>query len=95
VKRRCAFSANITGRTRAKSWKNHQRLQPGHSGAAAGVTAKSIENVIANDNDFSGMGLKAADIFDLSFLERLEEGENDDGAINSFFTLSVLSPPRQ
>ena len=37
------------------------------------VTVKSIENVIANDNDLSGMGLKAADMLDLSFLERLEE----------------------
>jgi len=33
----------------------------------------SIENVIANDNDLSGMDLKAADMLDLSFLERLEE----------------------
>ena len=37
------------------------------------VTAKSIENVIANDTDLSGMQLNAADMLDLSFLERLEE----------------------
>ena len=37
------------------------------------VTAKSIENVIANDEDLSGMGLKAADMLDLSFLQRIEE----------------------
>jgi len=34
---------------------------------------KSIENVIANDNDLSGMNLKAADMLDLSSLKRLEE----------------------
>ncbi len=37
------------------------------------VTVKSIENVIANDKDLSAMGLKAAEILDLSFLQRLEE----------------------
>ena len=37
------------------------------------VTAKSIENVIVNDPDLSGMDLKAADMLDLSFLEKLEE----------------------
>ena len=37
------------------------------------VTVKSIENVIANENDLSGMDLKAVDLLDLSFLERLEE----------------------
>ena len=37
------------------------------------VTAKSIENVIANDQDLSNMGLKAADMLDLSFLQKLEE----------------------
>ena len=37
------------------------------------VTAKSIENVIANDNDLSGIQLNPADMLDLSFLERLEE----------------------
>lgn len=37
------------------------------------VTAKSIENVIANDQDLFNMGLKAADMLDLSFLQKLEE----------------------
>jgi hypothetical protein len=37
------------------------------------VTAKSIENVIANDTDLSGMQLTATDMLDLSFLERLDE----------------------
>src|SRR5688572_7486306 len=37
------------------------------------VPAKSVENVIANDQDLSNMGLKAADMLDLSFLQKLEE----------------------
>ena len=37
------------------------------------ITVKSIENVIANDKDLAGMGLRAADMLDLSFLQRLEE----------------------
>jgi hypothetical protein len=37
------------------------------------VTAKSIENVIANDEALSNMGLRAADMLDLSFLQKLEE----------------------
>ncbi len=37
------------------------------------VTTKSIENVIANDSDLSGMQLSPADMLDLSFLQRLEE----------------------
>ena len=37
------------------------------------VIAKSIENVVANDNGLSGMQLNAAEMLDLSFLERLEE----------------------
>ncbi len=37
------------------------------------ITAKSIENVIANEKDLAGMGLRAADILDLSFLQRLEQ----------------------
>ena len=37
------------------------------------VTTKSIENVIVNDDDLAGMGLKAADMLDLSFLQKLEE----------------------
>ena len=37
------------------------------------VTTRSIENVIVNDDDLAGMGLKAADMLDLSFLQKLEE----------------------
>ncbi len=37
------------------------------------ITVKSIENFIANDRVLSTMNLRAADILDLSFLERLEE----------------------
>ncbi len=37
------------------------------------VTVQSIENVITNDEDLSRLGLKAADMLDLSFLQRLEE----------------------
>jgi len=37
------------------------------------VTAKAIENVIVNDKSLSGLGLKAEDMLDLSFLKKLEE----------------------
>ena len=37
------------------------------------ITVKAIENVIANDNHLAGMNLKAAELLDLSFLERLAE----------------------
>jgi ABC-type nitrate/sulfonate/bicarbonate transport system substrate-binding protein len=37
------------------------------------VTSKSIDNVIANDSDLVNTGLKAADMLDLSFLQKLEE----------------------
>jgi len=37
------------------------------------VTVKAIENVIANDKLLAGMNLKAEDLLDLSFLERLAE----------------------
>ena len=37
------------------------------------ITVKAIENVIVNDKNLSGMGLKAADILDLSFLEKLAD----------------------
>jgi ABC-type nitrate/sulfonate/bicarbonate transport system substrate-binding protein len=47
----------------------YSRVTPG----LPAVTAKSIENVIANDEDLSNMGLKAADMLDLSFLQKLEE----------------------
>jgi ABC-type nitrate/sulfonate/bicarbonate transport system substrate-binding protein len=35
------------------------------------ITAKAVENVIANDKSLSGMNLNAAELLDLSFLERL------------------------
>ena len=37
------------------------------------ITVKAVENVIANDNHLAGMNLKAAELLDLSFLERLAE----------------------
>jgi hypothetical protein len=37
------------------------------------VTVKSIENVIRDDKDLSGLGLKPEEMLDLSFLQRLEE----------------------
>jgi ABC-type nitrate/sulfonate/bicarbonate transport system substrate-binding protein len=37
------------------------------------VTAKAIENVIVNDKSLAGLGLKAEDMLDLSFLKKLEE----------------------
>jgi hypothetical protein len=47
----------------------YSRVTPG----LPAVTAKSIENVIVSDGDLSGMGLKAADMLDLSFLQKLAE----------------------
>ena len=47
----------------------YSRVMPG----LPWVTTKSIENVIANDNDLAGTSLKAADMLDLSFLQKLEE----------------------
>jgi ABC-type nitrate/sulfonate/bicarbonate transport system substrate-binding protein len=43
------------------------------------VTSKSIENVIANDSDLANTGLKAADMLDLSFLQKLEEERKSKG----------------
>jgi ABC-type nitrate/sulfonate/bicarbonate transport system substrate-binding protein len=37
------------------------------------ISAKAVENVIANDRSISGMNLKAAELLDLSFLERLAQ----------------------
>ena len=37
------------------------------------ITTKAIENVIANDKSLSGMNLNAAELLDLSFLERLAQ----------------------
>jgi hypothetical protein len=53
----------------------YSRVTPG----LPAVTAKSIENVIVNDDDLAGMGLKAADMLDLSFLEKLAEERKAKG----------------
>ncbi len=37
------------------------------------ISAKAIENVIANDKSLSALGLRAAELLDLSFLKTLEE----------------------
>jgi NitT/TauT family transport system substrate-binding protein len=37
------------------------------------ISAKSIENVIANDKNLAGLGLKAEEILDLSFLQKLQQ----------------------
>jgi hypothetical protein len=37
------------------------------------VTAKSVENVIQDDRELSGLGLKPEEMLDLSFLQKLEE----------------------
>ncbi len=37
------------------------------------ITAKAVDNVIANDKVLAGMHLNGADMLDLSFLQRLEE----------------------
>ena len=37
------------------------------------VTVKSIENVLREDKDLSGMGLKPEEMLDLSFLQKIEE----------------------
>jgi NitT/TauT family transport system substrate-binding protein len=37
------------------------------------ITAKSVENVIANDKELAPLGLKPAEMLDLSFLERLQQ----------------------
>jgi NitT/TauT family transport system substrate-binding protein len=43
------------------------------------ITVKSIENLIVNDKDLSGMGLKPNEILDLSFLEKLQEERKSKG----------------
>jgi hypothetical protein len=53
----------------------YSRVTPG----LPAVTAKSIENVIVSDSDLSGMGLKAADMLDLSFLQKLAEERKAKG----------------
>ena len=37
------------------------------------ITAKAIENVIVNDKNLAGLGLKAEEILDLSFLQKLQQ----------------------
>ena len=49
--------------------RSYSQLTPG----LPWVTVKAIENVIANDKLLAGMNLKAAELLDLSFLERLAE----------------------
>ena len=49
--------------------RSYSQLTPG----LPWITVKAIENVIANDNHLAGMNLKAAELIDLSFLERLAE----------------------
>jgi ABC-type nitrate/sulfonate/bicarbonate transport system substrate-binding protein len=43
------------------------------------VTVKSIENVLQEDKDLSGMGLKPEEMLDLSFLRKLEEERKGKG----------------
>jgi ABC-type nitrate/sulfonate/bicarbonate transport system substrate-binding protein len=43
------------------------------------VTAKAVENVIVNDKSLAGLGLKAEDMLDLSFLKKLEEERKAKG----------------
>jgi ABC-type nitrate/sulfonate/bicarbonate transport system substrate-binding protein len=49
--------------------RSYSQLTPG----LPWITVKAIENVITNDNHLAGMNLRAADLLDLSFLERLAE----------------------
>ena len=43
------------------------------------ITTKAIENVIANDKSLSGMNLNAAELLDLSFLEKLAQERKTKG----------------
>jgi NitT/TauT family transport system substrate-binding protein len=43
------------------------------------ITAKSVENVIANDKELAQLALKPAEMLDLSFLERLQEEKKSKG----------------
>jgi NitT/TauT family transport system substrate-binding protein len=43
------------------------------------ISAKAIENVIANDKKLSALGLRAAELLDLSFLDRLQEERKAQG----------------
>jgi hypothetical protein len=37
------------------------------------ISAKAIQNVIANDKNLAGLGLKPEELLDLSFLQKLEQ----------------------
>ena len=43
------------------------------------ITVKAIENVIANDRNLAPMGLKADELLDLSFLQRLQQERKAKG----------------
>ena len=43
------------------------------------ISVKAVENVIANDKSLSGMSLNAAELLDLSFLQRLQEERKAKG----------------
>jgi hypothetical protein len=43
------------------------------------ISTKAVENVIANDRTLSGMNLNAAELLDLSFLERLAQEKKVKG----------------
>lgn len=49
--------------------RSYSQLTPG----LPWITAKAIENVIANDNHLAAMNLKPAELIDLSFLEKIAE----------------------
>lgn len=49
--------------------RSYSQLTPG----LPWITVKAIENVIANDHHLAGLNLKAAELLELSFLERLAE----------------------
>ena len=37
------------------------------------ITVKAMENVITNDKNLAGMNLKAEELLDLSFLQKLQQ----------------------
>jgi NitT/TauT family transport system substrate-binding protein len=49
--------------------RSYSQLTPG----LPWITVKAVENVIANDKLLAGMNLKAAEVLDLSFLQKLAE----------------------
>jgi ABC-type nitrate/sulfonate/bicarbonate transport system substrate-binding protein len=62
------FRSNAT-EEEEETRRSYSQLTPG----LPWITVKAIENVITNDNHLAGMNLRAADLLDLSFLERLAE----------------------